>query len=594
VSGSARRITIEFLGKDKSAGRTADQVGDRMGKVGDKLKKFGAVAAGGLALAGIAVGKLGVDAVKSASDMNETLSKSQVIFGKQSKAMEGWAGTAWKSAGLSKQAALEAAAGFGDMFSQIGFAGDQAAKMSKSTVQMAADLGSFNNLPTGDVAERLSAAFRGEYDSLQALIPNINAARVEQEAMAKTGKKNASELTAQEKAAAVLAIVHKDGARAQGDFARTSNGLANQQKILGAQFENLKVKIGQKLLPVAVKLAMWATGTMMPALSRLSSFLQQKVGPAIERIRAIFSRSSGGMSSDVRRNLDAIRSTFQSVVSIIQSLWARFGGALTAHAIATFKALRTVIGGALQVIAGVFKVFSALLKGDWAGVWSGIKQILRGAWAIIRGIVAAGWATIKAAFRIGGAAIKGIFGGIWNGVKALARAGATGVVNLIKGIPGRLRALGGVFKAAGRGLIHQFVEGMKNAAGIISGIAGNVWKAVKSLLNGAINKINAALDFKISIPGPDVHVNAPNIPRLAKGAIVRRRPGGIIANIGEGRYDEGVFPLDKNGMPRGMAAAAGDAGVVEVHTHVYLDSKEIHTGLRRYRRQLGRPLGLEG
>jgi hypothetical protein len=33
--------------------------------------------------------------------------------------------------GLSRQAALDAAAGFGDMFSQIGFASGEAAKMSK-------------------------------------------------------------------------------------------------------------------------------------------------------------------------------------------------------------------------------------------------------------------------------------------------------------------------------------------------------------------------------------------------------------------------------------------------------------------------------
>jgi hypothetical protein len=31
---------------------------------------------------------------------------------------------------------------------------------------MSADLGSFNNTPTADIADMISAAFRGEYDSL--------------------------------------------------------------------------------------------------------------------------------------------------------------------------------------------------------------------------------------------------------------------------------------------------------------------------------------------------------------------------------------------------------------------------------------------
>ena len=46
--------------------------------------------------------------------------------------------------------------------------------------------------------------------------------------MAATGKTVASELTAAEKATAVMAIVTADGARAMGDFSRTSDGAANQ------------------------------------------------------------------------------------------------------------------------------------------------------------------------------------------------------------------------------------------------------------------------------------------------------------------------------------------------------------------------------
>jgi hypothetical protein len=152
---------------------------------------------------------------------------------------------------VEQAAALDAASSFGNMFQQLGFVGDQAASMSTDVVKLAADLGSFNNLETGDVLERIQAAFRGEYDSLQLLIPNINAARVEQEALAETGKKSADQLTAAEKATATLAIVQKDGAAAANDFAETSDGLANSTKIAAAEFEDLKTRIGQDLLPVA-------------------------------------------------------------------------------------------------------------------------------------------------------------------------------------------------------------------------------------------------------------------------------------------------------------------------------------------------------
>lgn len=241
------------------------------------------------ALAGTAVAAIGVtsflkDSVSAGSDLNETLSKSAAIFGDQAPAIEKWGDTAAKSLGLSKAAALASAAGFGDMFTQLGFTGDAAASMSKDVVQTAADLGSFNNLDTNDVLDRLSGAFRGEYDSLQAVIPNISAARVETEALAMTGKKAAKELTAQEKAAAVLAIVHKDGAKSAGDFAKTSNGLANQQKILSASFEDVKAKVGTALLPMLTKLGTFLIDNVVPTVSRLTTELTDRFGPGVQQV----------------------------------------------------------------------------------------------------------------------------------------------------------------------------------------------------------------------------------------------------------------------------------------------------------------------
>lgn len=208
-------------------------------------------------------------AIGSASDLNETINKANAIFGTNAAVVQRWAEGAATNLGLSKGAALDAAAGFGNMLTQLGFTGVEAASLSTEIVTLSADLGSFNNLPTADVADRISAAFRGEYDSLQLLIPNINAARVEQEALATTGKSVASELTAQEKAAAVLAIVHRDGALAAGDFAKTSDSLANQQKILKAKFEDVKAEIGQALLPVVERFMSFLLSTGIPALERL-------------------------------------------------------------------------------------------------------------------------------------------------------------------------------------------------------------------------------------------------------------------------------------------------------------------------------------
>lgn len=208
----------------------------------EKLGKLGAV------VAGASVGDWLLDAIGKASDLNETVSKSQAIFEGQANSVRQWSQGAAQSMGLSSQAALDAATSFGDMFRQLGDSGPAAAQTSQQVVQLAADLGSFNNLETGDVIDRLSASFRGEFDSLQAIIPNINAARVEQEALTATGKKSASALTQQEKAHATLAIVMRDSSRAQGDFEKTAGGAANTAKRNAAAMDDLKAKVGSGLL----------------------------------------------------------------------------------------------------------------------------------------------------------------------------------------------------------------------------------------------------------------------------------------------------------------------------------------------------------
>jgi len=217
---------------------------------GASMMKFGGAMSLGVTAPILLLGKT---AFSAASDINESLNKVKVVFGESAKEIDTWSKSSAKNIGLSRREALAAAGSFGDMFTQIGFTQEASGKMSKSVLQMSADLGSFSNLDTADVSERITAAFRGEFDSLQKVIPNINAARVEKEALALSGKKLASELTAQEKAQAVLNIVEKDGAKAKGDFANTSKDAANATKIFKAQVDDLLGTVGKNLLPIFTK-----------------------------------------------------------------------------------------------------------------------------------------------------------------------------------------------------------------------------------------------------------------------------------------------------------------------------------------------------
>jgi hypothetical protein len=327
-----------FKGETQAGVSRAD-----LGKAGDKQgRDFGHAFAGGAkrvigvigaALAGREI-LIGIKAtVDAASDLNETVSKTGNVFGKSAGQVLNWSQTSATSFGLSRQAALAATSQFGDMFIQLGFGQKQSAKLSEGLIKTAADLGSFHNVDPSDVLNRIGAAMRGEYDSLQELIPNISAARVEQEAMrlglvksvkdsgavaiarqrvalaqeklnkavadhgksslqarqssialsvAQRGLEKATggtkvEMTAAQKAQATLSIIQRDGANAANDFAETSGGLANQQRILSSQMDNLKGKIGAGLLPIFVSLARTANEQVLPPLLALAD----KYGPKL-------------------------------------------------------------------------------------------------------------------------------------------------------------------------------------------------------------------------------------------------------------------------------------------------------------------------
>lgn len=192
-------------------------------------------------------------AIEAASDLNETVSKTATIFGSSSDAMMKWASNSAQAMGLSKQAALEAASTMGNMFVQLGSGSETAGQISRDMTQLAADIASFNNVAGGAaaVSNAMQSAFRGEYDSLQRYIPTINAATVQLEALRMTGKANAKQLTALDKALAAQKLIMEGAGVAAGDFARTSSQLANQQRIAAANTTDLSAKLGEAFKPAA-------------------------------------------------------------------------------------------------------------------------------------------------------------------------------------------------------------------------------------------------------------------------------------------------------------------------------------------------------
>ena len=187
-------------------------------------------------------------AIKAASDFQEATSKVNVVFGRASKTIKDFANNAARNLGQSKQSVLDAAGSFGTFGKAAGLAGDDLATFTTDFVTLSTDLASFNNTSPEEAVLAIGAALRGESEPLRRYGVLLNDAVLKQEAMTLGIYDGKGALTAQQKVLAAQAAIYKQTGDAQGDFMRTSDGLANSQRTLKATFDDIKVSIGNAFL----------------------------------------------------------------------------------------------------------------------------------------------------------------------------------------------------------------------------------------------------------------------------------------------------------------------------------------------------------
>lgn len=184
--------------------------------------------------------------IGAASDLHEQTTKTQAVFGAASREVLRFANTAL---GQAKDQALETASTIGALLRPTGLVGDQAAKVSITLTRLGTDLASFYNTNVSDALEAIRSGLVGEVEPLRRYGVQLSAARVQALALADSGKKNAKQLTDQEKLLARVKIILQDTKVAQGDYAKTIDGSANQEREWQKNLRNTEALIGQTLQP---------------------------------------------------------------------------------------------------------------------------------------------------------------------------------------------------------------------------------------------------------------------------------------------------------------------------------------------------------
>jgi hypothetical protein len=211
------------------------------------------------AVAGVAIGAAGAflgKAVNSASNLSESVNAVNVAFGTSASEILKLGENAATSLGLSKTEFNEAAVAFSSFAERIVGKGGDTTKFIQELTTRAADFASVYNLKGGvaEALERFRSGLAGQTEPLAKFGVNLLDSEVKayavQAGIAAVGK----ELTATEKVQARFGLLMQETSKTAGDFANTSDGLANGMRILQKQVSDTEAEIGEQLLPVLAEL----------------------------------------------------------------------------------------------------------------------------------------------------------------------------------------------------------------------------------------------------------------------------------------------------------------------------------------------------
>jgi hypothetical protein len=380
-----RTLKLEILAETKQFIQGMNDSEKKTESFGDKLGDFGKKAGLALAAATAAVGafaiKVAVDGVKAASDLSETVSKVGVLFGDSASKVEEFAATAATSLGQTKQQALDAASTFAIFGKSAGLAGDDLVKFSTDFVGLASDLASFNNTSPEDAIQAIGAALRGETEPLRRYGVLLDDASLRQAALGLGIIKTTKEaLTPQQKVLAAQELIYKQTSAAQGDFERTSDGLANSQRILTAQIQNIQTEIGTALLPIVLKMTTVFSQDFLPVIQSIANAFTGKAGglsegifDVVEAIKLFLipiingaKNAFGDIKGAISENIDEFRNFFSVVQSLAPIIASTIGAAL--NVIGDIAAIViNVVSNVLSVVSSAVNkaidVINFLIKG---------------------------------------------------------------------------------------------------------------------------------------------------------------------------------------------------------------------------------------
>lgn len=288
--------------------------------------------------AAFAVKKLvdfGKSCIELGSDLSEVQNVVDVTFPHMSKQIDQFAKNASTQFGLSETMSKRFTGTFGAMAKAFGFNEKAAYDMSTTLTGLSGDVASFYNISQDEAYTKLKSVFTGETESLKDLGIVMTQTALDSYALANGFGKTSANMSEMEKVALRYKFVQDQLTSAAGDFSRTSDGWANQVRILQLQFDSLKATIGQGLINVlspVIKVINTIIGKLMSLANAFKAFTEFITG----------NKGSGGGASTVAADMGAVADSAGDAASGMNKAAGAAKKAKQAFGLAKFDELNVI------------------------------------------------------------------------------------------------------------------------------------------------------------------------------------------------------------------------------------------------------------
>lgn len=523
---------------------------------GSQVAKLGGIVAGAFSVA--AVTNFAKESVSAASDLQESLNAVAVSFGNASDAVIKLGEDASSRLGVTQTAFNQAAVRFSAFADRIVGEGGNTAGFIDDITTRAADFASVFNIDVSEALQVFQSGLAGEAEPLKRFGINLLQSEVEAYALREGLISVGETMDEQTKVQARYGLLLETTAKTAGDFANTSDGLANSQRILQATFTDMQAEIGGALLPAFAALAQG----LVPVV--------QELGPVLTGVM----ENLAPVIANVAGQIPGLLTGFAPLLPVLGTLIEFF-----------FELVDLLLPMFVEIMNALFPVIQQLLP----VFIQLIQQLLPALLPILLSLIEAFMPLIEAVLPI----LTQLLEFLIPIIELVAELFAVGMVYAINYLLENfqtfmdfLEPFAAYFEETFGGIAQFFY-------GIINGLIG-MWEGFANAVIGGVNAVVRALNtIQVKIPswvpkfgGKTFGISLATLPEvslprvaLAEGGIVTGPTTALIGEAGP----EAVIPLsqmNKMGATYNITVQAGVGDPVSI-------GREVVTAIKRFERANG-------